>query len=108
MTDQTNPAHDKQFAQIIHKIFVDDKFAHALEQDPEKALKDAGIHIDAHQSKALKANAHVAKGLTDQAGTAAFVRPVVSVLTKGTRPAVSVVVSSAVVAQQVQAKEDKT
>jgi hypothetical protein len=82
-----NPAGDKQFSEIIGRIFTDEKFAHGLEQNPEKALRDAGYKLDASHLKALGSAAHG----QDAMNVAAFVRPVVSV-------AVRVVVSSAVVA----------
>lgn len=108
MTEHTNPAGEKQFAELIGRIFSDPKFAQAMEHDPEKALRDAGVKLDDHHVKALHAGtANIRNVAAEASNTAAFVRPVVSVLTKGTRPAVSVVVSSAVVASSAQAKDDK-
>ena len=102
----SNPAGEQQFATLIGRIFSDPNFAKAMEQNPEKALQDAGYKLDEHQMKALKAGAgRVANVAPSDANVAAFVRPVVSVLTKGTQPAVQVVVSSAVVASKAQSEE---
>jgi hypothetical protein len=98
---------EKQFAEIVGRIFKDDKFAESLEQNPEKALRDAGFQLDEQQVKALHAGKAEVHNVAAAAGTAAFVRPVVSVLTKGTRPAVSVITNSAVVASSAQAQEEK-
>lgn len=110
MAGQTNPAGDKQFSEIISRIFTDEKFAQGLEHKPEQTLRDAGFKLDDSHVKALHANAaetsRIAATAAADPNVAAFVRPVVSVLTKGTKPVVSVVVSSAVVATQVKAKDE--
>jgi hypothetical protein len=106
MANTTSPA-EQQFSDIIGRIFSDQAFAKAMEQNPEKALTDAGYKLDAQQAQALKSGATRMNVAVADASVAAFVRPVVSVLTKGTRPAVSVVVQSAVVASAAQSKEEK-
>lgn len=78
-----------------------------MEQNPEKALRDAGFKLDDHQVQALASAKESRSVAPNEAGFAAFVRPVVSVLVKGTQPAVQVVVSSAVVASAAQSKEEK-
>jgi hypothetical protein len=106
MAESTNPAAEEQFSAIIGRIFADANFAKAMEQNPEKALRDAGYKLDDSQVQALS-SASVADVEVPEANVAAFVRPVVSVLTKGTRPVVRVVVSSAVVASAAETKEEK-
>jgi len=101
---QTSSAGDKEFAELLGKVFTDPGFAKALEQDPEKALRDAGYQLDQKQLGAIKAGE--AKIANVDANVAAFVRPVVSVLTKGTQPAVQVVVSSTVVASKAAGEEN--
>ncbi len=104
---------DQQFASLIGRIFSDEKFAAQLESDPQQALTDAGIRLDAHQSAALKRPAAAVNPVAlaadlasdPQRAVSAIVKPVVSVLTKGTKPAVNVVVSSAVVATAPQADD---
>jgi hypothetical protein len=93
MAPHTQSAEEQKFSELIGKVFTDPKFAQAMEHDPEKALKDHGIHLNEHQKKALTAGKADVRNLTPQDATqvAAFVRPVVSVLTKGTQPAVQVV-----------------
>jgi hypothetical protein len=108
MAENINPAAEQQFSAIIGRIFTDQSFAKAMEQNPEKALRDAGYKIDEHQAKALQSGAAEARNVAaSDVSTAAFVRPVVSVLTKGTSPVVTVVTRSAVVASAAQSKEDK-
>lgn len=96
---------DQEFGELLGKVFSDPGFAKALENDPEKALTDAGYKLDDEQVRAIKAGE--AKVANVDANMAAFVRPVVSVLTKGTRPAVQVVVSSAVVAAKAQGERER-
>jgi hypothetical protein len=98
MAENPGTGSEQQFSQLVGRIFSDPKFATALEQNPEKALKDAGFKLNEQQTTALKSAAVRDLEVSDT-NVAAFVRPVVSVLTKGTRPVVSVVVSSAVVAR---------
>jgi hypothetical protein len=93
----TSPAGDKQFSEIIGRIFSDDKFAQGLEQNPEKALRDAGYKLDAGHLKALSNAAQSREA--DSMNVAAFTRPVVSV-------AVRVVVSSAVVASTAEKEKE--
>lgn len=111
MAEQLSSAQEQAFAQLVGRIFTDDKFAQALEKDPQQAIKSAGIDLNDNQLRAL-ATSRVDQRMvasSDGAQVAAFVRPVVSVLTKGTRPAVSVVVSSAVVATtDLKADDDRT
>ena len=105
MAENISPANEQQFSELIGRVFSDQGFAKALEENPEKALADAGYKLNDDQTKALRSGAAKNVAVSD-ANVAAFVRPVVSVLTKGTRPAVSVVVSSAVVAASAQARDD--
>jgi hypothetical protein len=98
MAENPSTGSEQQFSQLVGRIFSDPNFAAALEQNPEKALKDAGFKLNEQQASALKSAAVQDVDVSDT-NVAAFVRPVVSVLTKGTRPVVSVVVSSAVVAR---------
>jgi hypothetical protein len=90
-----SPAGDKQFTEIVGRIFTDDKFAQGLEHNPEKALRDAGYKLDAGHLKALSA----AQSHDQDSMVAAFVAPVV-------RVAVRVVVSSAVVASTVEKEKE--
>lgn len=96
-------AEEKAFSELVGRIFTDEKFAQGLEHDPEKTLHDAGYHLNQHQKTALQSGKGQSLAVENVGATAAIVKPVVSVLTKGTRPAVSVVVQSAVVASS----EDK-
>ncbi|HEY0328692.1 MAG TPA: Os1348 family NHLP clan protein [Rhodopseudomonas sp.] len=97
-------ASDRTFSELVGRIFSDEKFAQALESNPAAALRDAGYKLDDTQVKAL--NSPEARNLAAaDPSVAAFVSPVVRVLTKGTKPAVNVVVSSAVVASASQAKD---
>jgi hypothetical protein len=105
MAENISSANQQQFSELVGRVFSDQSFAKALEENPEKALADAGYKLNDEQTKALRAGAGANVTLSD-ANVAAFVRPVVSVLTKGTRPVVSVVVSSAVVAASAQSRED--
>jgi hypothetical protein len=98
MAENTSPAADQQFSAIVNRIFSDQKFANALEQNPEKALTDAGFKLSAAQTKALHSGAAEARKVAVDPLVASWVRPVVSVLTKGTQPVVQVVVNSVVVA----------
>jgi len=99
MVENTPSAEDRRFSELVGRIFSDEQFAQSLERDPEQALRQAGVQLNDQQLQAIRAGgAHTLTAPTD-ANVAAFVRPVVSVLTKGTRPVVSVVVSSAVVAR---------
>jgi hypothetical protein len=100
-------AADKNFSEIVGRIFSDEKFAQGLERSPEATLREAGYKLDDNQLKALNAGAADARNLAavDPTTVAAFVSPVVRVLTKGTKPVVSVVVSSAVVVAAPQAKD---
>jgi hypothetical protein len=103
MAENISPAQQQQFNELIGRVFSDQSFAQALEKDPEKALKDAGYSLDQHQLEAIRNKPATAANV--DANVAAFVRPVVSVLTKGTQPAVQVVVSSAVVASSATPRE---
>jgi len=104
---------DKEFSKIVGRIFSDEKFAQGLESDPESTLKAAGYTLDSNQVKALSDSRTraAAAGLGDaatanvsDAQVAAFVSPVVRVLTKGTKPVVNVAVSSVAVSA-LEAKE---
>ena len=88
-------------------MFSDQNFAKALEQDPEKALHDAGYKLNEAQLNALRSSSPQAANVAADVSVAAFVRAVVSVLTKGTQPAVQVVVSSAVVASAARTEDER-
>jgi anti-sigma-K factor RskA len=107
MAQQPTP-EDQQFSALVGRIFTDEKFAQALEQRPEQALREAGFNLNAEQVKAIQSGGLEARSLatSDATAVAAVVRPVVSVLTKGTRPVVSVVVSTSAVAVTARTKED--
>lgn len=102
-------SQDQQFSALVGRIFTDPKFAQSLEQNPEQALRSAGYNLNEHQLTALKKGAAETRGLatSDPNAVAAFVRPVVSVLTKGTRPVVSVVVSTSAVAVKADTRDDE-
>lgn len=98
MTEAQNEEHLRA---LVGRIFSDDKFAHQLESDPEGALKQAGISLSQPQREAIHAGARQTLTVpTSGEAVAAFVSPVVRVVTQGTRPVVNVVVSSAVVAEK--------
>lgn len=99
---------EQALADLVGQVFTDQAFARSLEQNPEQALKQAGFQLNAQQLRALESarTPHPALTGPDPDAVAAIVAPVVSVLTKGTRPVVQVVVSSAVVASS--AKNEKT
>jgi hypothetical protein len=99
---------EQALTDLVGRVFTDQAFARSLEQNPEQALKQAGFQLNAQQLRALESARapHAALTGPDPAAVAAIVSPVVSVLTKGTRPVVQVVVSSAVVASA--AEDNKT
>lgn len=99
---------EQTLTDLVGRVFTDQAFARSMEQNPEQALKQAGIQLNAQQQRALTSGRTANAALTgpDPAAVAAIVAPVVSVLTKGTRPVVQVVVSSAVVASA--AEDEKT
>jgi hypothetical protein len=97
---------EQNFSAIVSRIFSDPSFASAMEQDPEKALRDAGFKLDDSQVRALASAKQTANVGVSDANVAAFVRPVVSVLTKGTRPVTNVITQSAVLASSAQSKEE--
>lgn len=92
---------EKHLAQVIGKIFSDEKFAHALESNPEEALKQVGVHLSADQKSTLAKSRSETFALPP-AGEAAipWTRPVVRVLTKGTRPVVQVAVRTILAAEK--------
>jgi len=100
MAQSTSPAADPQFTAIVNRIFSDQNFAKSLEQNPEKALTEAGFKLSAAQAKALQSGAAEARKIAVDPTVASWVRPVVSVLTKGTQPVVQVVVNSVVVSAE--------
>jgi hypothetical protein len=109
----TSSEKDRQFSELVSRIFSDERFASSLESNPQKALTEAGLSLDDEQIKALNRPTAAVSNLSAAVdavvdpgrAAAAIVRPVVSVLTKGTRPVVNVVVSSAVVAAKTQGEE---
>jgi hypothetical protein len=107
MAQQLTQQDEQRLNELVSRVFTDASFARAMEQNPEQALKDAGYQLNANQTRALQSGrqrASAAMASPDAASVAAFVQPVVSVLTKGTRPVVSVVVSSAVVSSAAEEK----
>lgn len=80
---------EEVYVKGLQKIFSDPDTLAALEKDPEGTLKELGFHLD---DRAL---AELAKGTAQpELGVAAVPAVLVRVATKGTRPAVSVVVRS--------------
>jgi len=99
---------EEQLTQLVGRVFSDPSFARAMEQNPEKALKDAGYQLNAEQLRAVQSSGEQVHSLAPQdAQHFAFVRPVVNVVTKGTKPVVSVVTNSAVVASASAKPEEK-
>jgi|ERR1044071_4250041 hypothetical protein len=84
---------EQKLAGVIERIFKDQNFARAMESNPAQALESAGYKLTQHEKDSLKQAPQVvrAAGTEDAIHLAAFVRPVVSIITRGTRPAVSVV-----------------
>ena|ERR1700688_4074537 len=84
---------EQKFAALVDRVFTDQHFAKSMQETPAAALEKAGYSLTAAQKQTL-ATAHAAHVTIPQAeGSLAFplVRPVVSVITRGTRPVVSVV-----------------
>lgn len=99
--------NDDALRALVGRVFTDQAFAQSMEQNPEQALKQAGYQLDDQQRRAIQSGRHHQAALAgpDPAAVAAIVAPVVSVLTKGTRPVVNVVVSSAVVSSAAEEQE---
>ncbi len=100
MAQQPSSQDQQRLTELVGRVFTDASFARAMEQNPEQALKDAGYQLNAAQTRALQQGREQVRSLAtqDAASVAAFVQPVVQVLTKGTQPVVTVVVRSATVA----------
>lgn len=83
---------EEVYAKALDKVFSDKETIKRLEEDPIKTLQDLGFKLDDHAMKVLRAGpAH------PELGVAAVPAVLVRVATKGTRPAVSVVVSTSTV-----------
>ena len=97
----TQAQNEEHLRALVGRIFTDQKFVHQLESDPENALRQAGISLSEPQREAIQAGARQQLAVPGAGeAVAAFVSPVVRVVTQGTRPVVNVVVSSAVVAEK--------
>ena len=88
---------DKQLAQVIGRIFSDEKFAQRLEKHPEEALREAGVSLSPEQKKSLAGKTeHFTVPASGEAAIS-WTKPLVRVLTKGTKPVVQVAVNSVIV-----------
>jgi hypothetical protein len=96
-----NLAQDKKIAAAIDRVFTDPTFAKSMQKDPAGALASAGLRLNAMQKERL---GHLIK-LPEEVVAISWTRPVVRILTKGTQPAVQVLVKTVVVAQ-VQKEKD--
>jgi hypothetical protein len=89
---------EQKFAALVERVFSDQSFANSMQSDPAKALAQAGYHLSETQREQLKRqksneiSEHLNRALAGaEVPAISLVRPVVSIVTKGTRPAVSVV-----------------
>lgn len=91
----TLSSKDKKFADVVDRALSDPGFARKLESDPEAALTSAGFKLTAAQRRTL-ANPR----LTDaEVQKIPLTRPLVRIITKGTKPVVRVVTGSVAVSK---------
>jgi hypothetical protein len=92
-------SESEQLAGLINRIFTDPEFAQAMDSDPEATLQAAGVELNEAQRAGLaqvsrlEVPAEIGTGQT----AISWTRPVVSVLTNGTKPLVKVVTDSIVI-----------
>jgi len=105
---------EQQFGELVQRVFNDPAFAKSMQQHPAEALKQAGYHLTPEQIKAISET----KTVSGEALNISIVRPVVNIITKGTKPVVtvvtkgtqpvvSVVTGTVVVAKEAMAHPDK-
>ena len=89
---------EQKFATLVERVFTDQSFANSMQSDPAKALGEAGYQLTEAQKAKLKSqkatefSEHMSNMMAGaEVPAVSLVRPVVSIITKGTRPAVSVV-----------------
>jgi hypothetical protein len=101
MPDRDGPTseNEQQFARLVDRIFADEEFARAMDSDPEATLREAGVELGEPQLAGIRQvrRFEVPDDLGDGQNAISWTRPVVQILTKGTRPVVNVVVNSVVV-----------
>jgi hypothetical protein len=90
----TSP-QDKKIAAAIERVFTDQQFAKDMQKDPVSALASAGFKLNAMQKERL---VHL-EALPDEVAPRSWTRPVVRILTRGTQPAVNVLVRTVIVAK---------
>jgi hypothetical protein len=96
MATRSLSQQEKKFADVVDRVIADPKFAKTMQDDPTGALTSAGFRLTAAQKSALR-NPRLVTG--DEASARSWTRPVVRILTKGTRPVVSVAVNTVLAAQ---------
>lgn len=87
---------EQKFAALVERVFSDPAFAKAMQTDPAKALAGAGYQLTAAQTAQLKSPkpAEIPGLDLEQlaaAPAASLIRPVVNIITKGTKPVVRVI-----------------
>lgn len=91
----TLSSKDKKFADLVDRALSDPQFARKLESDPATTLSSAGFKLTAAQRRTL-ANPRLTEADVQRV---ALTRPLVRIITKGTKPVVRVVTGSVAVSQ---------
>lgn len=86
---------EQKFSRLVEKILKDRSFARAMQNNPAEALEEAGYELTPSQVRKLRTSGSeleaAAVSAGEQAAIPLVVRPVVTIITRGTRPVVSVV-----------------
>lgn len=91
---------DQRFADVVDRVLTDSAFAKKLERDPATTLTAAGFKLTAAQRKAI-----ISPKGPDFEALKLPTKPLVRIVTKGTKPVVQVVVNSVVVKKESTAPE---
>lgn len=84
-------ASELQFANTVDRIFNDPNFVSELQTSPDIALQSAGYTLTSDQLQALQAANYNLAPTSDVYMAVPLVRPVVRVITRGTKPVVTII-----------------